>query len=80
MKWFVSVGILTLPAVHDRRKAHVALSDDPRRISRSCDALASTGGDVTAKVGQADRYECREPQGTVFRRSAGISHGGPSGF
>ena len=39
------------------------------------DALADTGDDITAEVGQADRYECPEPQGKLFHWPAEISHG-----
>ena len=59
LKWILSVGILNLPAIHDRRKAHMPAGSDPCRMSRSCsgvyDALADTGDDITAEVGQADR-------------------------
>src|SRR5712692_1392295 len=83
LKWPLSVGILNLPAVNDRGKAHVPAGSDPCRMSRSCsgvyDALADTGDDITAEVGQADRYECPEPQCKLFHRPAEISHG-PSRF
>ena len=45
----------------------------PRRMARSYsgvhDALAGTGDDITADVGQADLYECREPQAHFFAAS-----------
>jgi len=68
----MSVGILNLPAIHDRRKAHVPMGYDLGRMSRSCsvvhDVLASTCDDITAEVGQADRNECCYSRG---RSSAG---------
>jgi hypothetical protein len=68
-----------IAGLHDRRKASVPAGHDPRRISCSYSGIhdipARTGDDVTAEVGQADRYQCREPRGKRFCRLAEISYG-----
>ena len=79
LNWLLSVGILKLQAVHDRRNAHVPVGYGPRRLLCSCsgvhDAVAHTGDDIAAEGGQADRFEYPGPRGRIFRRPAEISYG-----
>jgi hypothetical protein len=67
LKWLLSVGILNLQAVHDRRNLHVPVGYGPRRLLYSCfwvhDAVANTGDDIATEGGHADRFKYPEPRG-----------------